>query len=174
MRVSSCGSPTDVRRARSKGLPHERHDEHPERRGHRHRGYAGDDRVAVRQLRDARRAIDFLVRAFGFVSTATYASEGDESVIEHAELVWPEGGGVMLGSADRDESPFSQTPTGGASVYVVTQQPDGLYERATAAGVELVRGLVDEDYGSRGFSVRDLEGNIWSFGTYRGHPLPQG
>ena len=157
MRVSSCGSPTDVRRARSKGLPHERHDEHPERRGHRHRGYAGDDRVAVRQL-----------------STATYASEGDESVIEHAELVWPEGGGVMLGSDDRDESPFSQTPTGGASVYVVTQQPDGLYERATAAGVELVRGLVDEDYGSRGFSVRDLEGNIWSFGTYRGHPLPQG
>lgn len=124
--------------------------------------------------RDARRAIDFLDRAFGFVSTATYASEGDESVIEHAELVWPEGGGVMLGSADRDESPFSQTPTGGASVYVVTQQPDGLYERATAAGVELVRGLVDEDYGSRGFSVRDLEGNIWSFGTYRGHPLPQG
>ena len=122
--------------------------------------------------RDARGAIDFLVHAFGFVSSATYASEGDESVVEHAELLWPEGGGVMLGSADREESPFSKLPTGCASVYVVTDQPDALYERATAAGAELVRGLLDEDYGSRGFSVRDPEGNIWSFGTYRGHPLP--
>jgi uncharacterized glyoxalase superfamily protein PhnB len=31
-----------------------------------------------------------------------------------------------------------------------------------------VRGLRDEDYGSRGFSVLDPEGNIWSFGTYAG------
>ncbi|HEX7094929.1 MAG TPA: VOC family protein [Acidimicrobiales bacterium] len=122
--------------------------------------------------RDARAAIDFLVRAFGFVSTATYASEHDEKVVEHAELVWPEGGGVMLGTADRPESEFSQMPTGCASVYIVTDQPDALFERATAAGAGLVRGLVDEDYGSRGFSVRDPEGNIWSFVTYRGHPLP--
>ena len=26
----------------------------------------------------------------------------------------------------------------------------------------------DEDYGSTGFSVRDPEDNIWSFGTYGG------
>ena len=26
----------------------------------------------------------------------------------------------------------------------------------------------DEDYGSTGFSVRDPEDNIWSFGTYKG------
>jgi uncharacterized glyoxalase superfamily protein PhnB len=24
----------------------------------------------------------------------------------------------------------------------------------------------DEDYGGRGFTCRDLEGRIWSFGTY--------
>ena len=28
-------------------------------------------------------------------------------------------------------------------------------------------GLTDTDYGSRDFSVRDPEGNLWSFGTYR-------
>jgi uncharacterized glyoxalase superfamily protein PhnB len=50
----------------------------------------------------------------------------------------------------------------------VSDQPDALYERAMAAGAELVQGLRDEDYGARGFSVRDPEGNIWSFGTYRG------
>ena len=52
--------------------------------------------------------------------------------------------------------------------YVVTDEPDALYERRMAAGAELVQGLRDEEYGSRGFSVRDPEGNIWSFGTYRG------
>lgn len=57
---------------------------------------------------------------------------------------------------------------GNASLYVVTDQPDALFERATAAGAEVVRGLKDEDYGSRGFTVRDPEGNHWSFGTYRG------
>jgi uncharacterized glyoxalase superfamily protein PhnB len=30
----------------------------------------------------------------------------------------------------------------------------------------------DEDYGSTGFVVADPEGNLWSFGTYRGEPLP--
>jgi uncharacterized glyoxalase superfamily protein PhnB len=28
--------------------------------------------------------------------------------------------------------------------------------------------LKDEDYGSRGFTVSDPEGNLWSFGTYAG------
>jgi uncharacterized glyoxalase superfamily protein PhnB len=53
-------------------------------------------------------------------------------------------------------------------VYVVCDNPDELFERAVGAGAELVRGLRDEDYGSRGFTVRDPEGNLWSFGTYGG------
>jgi hypothetical protein len=32
------------------------------------------------------------------------------------------------------------------------------------------RDAQDEDYGSRGFTARDPEGNLWSFGTYRGAP----
>jgi uncharacterized glyoxalase superfamily protein PhnB len=122
--------------------------------------------------RDAQAAIRFLTEAFGFVSTATYTAEDDEAVVHHAELLWPEGGGIMLGTADRPDSPFSQLPTGSASVYVVTDQPDAVFKRATGAGAEVVRELRDEDYGSRGFSVRDPERNIWSFGTYRGHPMP--
>ncbi len=37
-----------------------------------------------------------------------------------------------------------------------------------AAGATIVRGLRDEDYGSRGFTCRDPEGVFWSFGTYAG------
>ncbi len=116
---------------------------------------------------DARAATRFLVDALGFEERLVVVGD-DDSVVAHAELVWPEGGGVMLGSANRDDSVFSQKPTGAASVYVVTDHPDEVHERAIAAEAELIRPLQDEDYGSRGFTVADPEGNLWSFGTYRG------
>ena len=78
-----------------------------------------------------------------------------------------EGGGIMLGSTS-DDNEFSRRKPGMSSIYVVTDAPDALFDRATAAGAEVVRGLRDEDYGSRAFTVRDPEGSIWSFGTYRG------
>jgi uncharacterized glyoxalase superfamily protein PhnB len=53
---------------------------------------------------------------------------------------------------------------------VVTDDPDGLFDRATKAGAEVIMPLHDTDYGSRDFAVRDPEGNRWSFGTYRGEP----
>jgi len=122
----------------------------------------------VLTYRDARGAIKFLVDAFGFEERAAYAEENDPSVIVHAEMRWPLGGGIMFGSAGKDDSPFGQRTPGNDSVYVVCDDPDGLFERATGAGAEVVRGLKDEEYGSRGFTVRDLEGNLWSFGTYAG------
>lgn len=92
--------------------------------------------------------------------------EGSREVA-HAELRWPEGGGVMLCSTCED-SVFSRSKPGMTSIYVVTDMPDVLFDRATAASTEIVRGLENEDYGSRGFTVRDQEGTLWTFGTYRG------
>ena len=117
------------------------------------------------RYRDARAAIRFLVDAFGFEEVASYAG-ADDSIVVHAELRWPEGGGVMLGS-DRDDSDIG-APPGVGSIYVVSSDPDRLYARAQAAGAEVVREIRDEDYGSRGFSARDPEGVYWSFGTYAG------
>ncbi|CAM4487743.1 VOC family protein [Nocardia ninae] len=119
-------------------------------------------------FRDARAMSTFLVEAFGFVQTAMYTRDDDPSIVEHAELRWPLGGGVMFGSACKDESEFGKRVPGNDSTYVVCEDPDALFERATAAGAEVLRGLRDEDYGSRGFTVRDPEGNLWSFGTYWG------
>ncbi|HZO26827.1 MAG TPA: VOC family protein [Chloroflexota bacterium] len=117
--------------------------------------------------RDAHAAIAFLTDAFGFVKTLV-VDGGAERAVAHAELRFPEGGGVMLGSASGGGNEFERLPTGSCSVYVATDEPDALFERATRAGATVVRGLEDTDYGSRGFTVRDLEGNLWSFGTYRG------
>ncbi len=116
---------------------------------------------------DAHALIDFLVTALGFEVTALY-DDGDS--VSHAELAWPLGGGIMLGSArptDGDQWPL-QPGTFGA--YVVTDDPDTLYDRAVAAGAEVITELHLTDYGSRDFAIRDPEGNRWSFGTYRGEP----
>lgn len=114
---------------------------------------------------DAHAAIRFLIDAFGFEQVAVYEN-GD--LVDHAELRRPGGGGVMLGSAGRSDSAIAELPAGTGSVYIVTDEPDALFKRATAAGATVVQGLRDEDYGSRGFTVRDPEGVLWSFGTYAG------
>ena len=69
------------------------------------------------------------------METITVPGDGD-GVVVHAELRWPEGGGVMLGTADRADSEFSQLPTSCASVYVVTDDPHTVYKKAVAAGAK--------------------------------------
>lgn len=124
------------------------------------------------RARDARALIKFLVDAFGFEATAVY---GEGELVEHAQLSWPLGGGIMLGSArEPTEDNHWSLPPGSFGAYVVTDDPDGLYKRATNAGAEVIQEMNEADYGSRGFGVRDPEGNLWSFGTYRGEPRKAG
>ena len=113
--------------------------------------------------------IDWLVTALGFVETARH-TEGDSVV--HAELLWPEGGGVMLGDHVRGDDDPHATPAGAAVSFLVTHDSDAVYARARAAGAEVVMEMHDTDYGDHGFSVRDPEGNVWSVGQYRGQPPP--
>ncbi|GAA3288135.1 MULTISPECIES: VOC family protein [Dactylosporangium] len=115
---------------------------------------------------DARALISFLVDAFGFAEVAAF---GDGTLIHHAEVAWPEGGGIMLGSHRDDD--WNLRP-GTFGCYVVTADPDAVHARALAAGAEIVRGPYTTDYGSREFAARDPEGNLYSFGTYRGEPRP--
>jgi uncharacterized glyoxalase superfamily protein PhnB len=101
---------------------------------------------------------------------------GPEREVAHAELALGPGL-IMLGSAS-DEMPAVETdprtPEGGFdfsrvpfAIYAAVDDIDAHYERARAAGAEIVRELNDTDYRSREYVARDLEGNVWSFGTYR-------
>ena len=114
-------------------------------------------------FRDADAMIAWL-SAIGFVEHATYRSEQDPSVVEHAEWLWPGGGGVMFGSQRPDAA---VTNVGGSAAYLVTDEPDAAFDRAIAAGATVLRAMVDQDYGGRGGSVEDPEGNHWSFGSYQ-------
>ena len=117
---------------------------------------------------DARALIKFLVDAFGFEETVVY---GDGDRVDHAQLSWPPGGGIMMGSVrETDPGQGGVTNPGAFSAYVVTDDVDGVYRRAKAAGAEIIAEPYDTDYGSHDFAARDPEGNRWSFGTYRGEP----
>ena len=118
--------------------------------------------------RNARALIDFYVDAFGFTISALYGEGDPIDHVDHCELLWPLGGGIMLGDDHSDGNGDPPMRPGTFLVYIVTNDPDSLYERAIAAGATHVRGLNDTDYGSREFAVKDPEGNQWSFGTYRG------
>ncbi|GAA1536741.1 VOC family protein [Nocardioides humi] len=113
------------------------------------------------QFRDVE-AMTAWLRAIGFVEHGTYRD--DTGTVVHAEWLWPGGGGLMFGAV-RPESPLQ--PSGSGAVYLVTDDPDAVFEAAVAAGASVERAMVDQDYGGRGGSVRDPEGNHWSFGSYQ-------
>lgn len=118
------------------------------------------------RARNARALIRFLVDTVGFEETAVY---GEGEVVHHAELSWPLGGGIMLGS-EKPDVPASASHAGTFGAYVVVNDPDALHARVQAAGGNIVTGLHETDYGSRDFAIVDPEGNRWTFGTYRGEP----
>ena len=91
--------------------------------------------------------------------------EGEDGKVVHAELSF-RGEAVMLSEAGAGDPVYDQG-LGRTTVYVVVDEVDSLHERAKGAGAEIVLEPTDQDYGSRDFSARDPEGNLWSFGTYR-------
>lgn len=119
-------------------------------------GLSYDDPVAARAW----------LAALGFAEGILVMSE-DGSTVEHSEMRWPEGGRVMVSSRDRSDHTFV-VPRGAGSVYVVADDPDAVLARAKDIGATVIRDMEETDYGSRGFSVADSEGNRWSFGTYAG------
>lgn len=114
-------------------------------------------------FRDADAMITWL-SATGFVEHATYRDESDPSVVVHAEWLWPGGGGIMFGSLRADGV---VTNVGGSSAYLVTDEPDEVFRRAVEAGATVVQDMVDQDYGGRGGTFTDPEGNQWSVGSYQ-------
>lgn len=122
--------------------------------------------IPALRYRDADAGLAFLKAAFGAAEKAVY--RGENGAIMHAELRLG-AGLVMLGQYAEEgflggEPPRPLAST--VSIYVVVDDPDAHCATATAAGATIVRPLEDTPYGSREYSARDCEGNLWSFGTY--------
>ena len=117
--------------------------------------------------RDARVAIEWLEVAFGFEVAEIHPADGDGPV-EHCEMRL-QGNRLMLGS-EGVGNVAKAVSAGPAWNYIAIDDADALYARARDAGAEIVMQPEDQDYGSRDFTVKDPEGNVWSFGTYRPTP----
>lgn len=123
------------------------------------------------RYRDAPAAIEWLCEHFGLEKNAVYPNE--DGSIAHAQLSFGNGM-IMLGSVKNDGSEWSDRikqpdEIGGfetQSPYVVVPDADAVYAKAKAGGAVMVMEIKDEDYGGRGFSCLDLEGHLWSFGSY--------
>lgn len=116
---------------------------------------------------DVDAGVHLLTDVLGFVVTALH--RGEDGIVMHAEARSPDGGGVMFGSRGR---PGDWGTFGAQGVYVAVAESvtlEEIWDRVQAEnGVEILAPLQDTDFGSRQFSFRDREGNLWSLGTYLG------
>ncbi|HLK64887.1 MAG TPA: VOC family protein [Bryobacteraceae bacterium] len=125
--------------------------------------------VTCLRYRNAPAAIDWLCGAFGFERQLVVP--GENGTIAHAQLTFGNGM-IMLGSVhDNEYGRLVKQPDeiGGASTqtaYVIVPDADAHYQRAKAAGAQILIDIKDEAYGGRGYTCRDVEGHIWTFGTY--------
>jgi uncharacterized glyoxalase superfamily protein PhnB/uncharacterized protein YndB with AHSA1/START domain len=130
--------------------------------------------VSILRYRDLSAAVRFLHRAFGI--ECTFAAEAD-GVIVHAQL--RAGASRLFVSPDNPDDAYgmrspSVLPGTNQCVYLVVEsdaEVDDHAVRAEAAGAVIVAAPHDTDYGGREYSCRDLEGHVWSVGSYAGEPF---
>lgn len=121
------------------------------------------------RYRDAPAAIEWLRNTLGF--DVQFVVPNADGSIAHAQLTFGNSM-VMLGSAfDTEYGRLLKQPaeTGGyvtQSAYLVVNDADEVYDRVREAGGKILLDIKDEDYGGRGFTCSDLEGHVWSIGTY--------
>lgn len=125
--------------------------------------------LPLMRYRDLATSVTWLGDAFGFEKQVA-VTDPDGSTV-YAQLICGNSL-LMLGSVrqtDLDRLMKQPDEIGGVetqSCYVVVEDADQHYARAIAAGAEIVLDIKSDSLGRRGYSCRDPEGHIWSFGTY--------
>ncbi|MDH3648000.1 MAG: VOC family protein [Gammaproteobacteria bacterium] len=125
--------------------------------------------IPTLRYKDAPAALEWLCKAFGFEKSLVVPDESGG--IAHAQLLFGNGM-VMLGSARDDAFGALQAPLNAPdlpvsqSAYIIVADVDVHHARAKSAGAQIVLEPEDQDYGGRLYSCRDIEGNLWNFGSY--------
>ncbi|MCE9657680.1 MAG: VOC family protein [Burkholderiales bacterium] len=127
--------------------------------------------IPVLRYRDAPAAIEWLCKVFGFEKHLVVPHQ--DGSVAHAQLSFGNGM-IMLASVPKTETEFGRLmkqpdEVGGAQTqtsYLVVTNVDALYANAKAGGARIATEIKDEGYGGRDFSCYDLEGHLWSFGSY--------
>jgi PhnB protein len=117
-------------------------------------------------VRPAEELIDFVRRAFGAEELLRTTGSGDGV---HAEVLIGDSRLMIGGGGAWSGSP---TPTG---LHLYVADADSAYRTALDAGAESLYPPVNQPYGDREASVRDLAGNHWYIATHQtGGHIPPG
>ncbi len=118
-------------------------------------------------VRDAPEAISFYVKAFGAVERFRLTEPNDRRV-RHAEL---EVGDSRLFITDIPLAPETIIPnadeTSPVWLYLYVTDPDAVFDRAVAAGADVVTLIGDQPWGDRYGCVRDPFGYRWGIARRR-------
>jgi uncharacterized glyoxalase superfamily protein PhnB len=119
-------------------------------------------RIASLVYADLEAAFDFLVRVFGLGPGRLVRDE--QGRVVHGEIQAGDGV-VWLHPESRQFGLASPQSVGAvtASVVVMVEDVDAHYRHAAAQGAVIEYEPVDQPYGHREYSARDVEGGLWSF-----------
>jgi uncharacterized glyoxalase superfamily protein PhnB len=127
--------------------------------------------IPTLRYRDPAKAIPWLRDVLGL--RATFVAEEAGTVV-HAQLRLGDGL-VFIGPDHADDkygmhSPLALNGTNQCVCIAIDEGVDEHCANARIHGAEIVTEPYDTPYGSREYSLRDLEGHVWCVGTYRGEP----
>jgi uncharacterized glyoxalase superfamily protein PhnB len=126
------------------------------------------------RYRDPAAAVDWLSRVFG-MRAHFVARAGDEpdAAVAHAQMKL--GDALLFLGPDYDDDPYGMRtplalPGTNQCVCIALDNVDEVYRKAVEAGAQTVNAPRKTPYGAYEFSVKDLEGHVWTVSDYRGEP----
>ncbi|MCK8481693.1 VOC family protein [Psychroserpens algicola] len=125
--------------------------------------------IPVIQYKNAKAAIEWICESFGFEKRLVVP--GENCTIIHAQLTYGNSM-IMLSSENNNEygklinTPNCLNEINTQAPYIIVEKIDDHYKNAVAKGAKILIEIKDEAYGGRGYTCKDLEGHIWSFGSY--------
>jgi uncharacterized glyoxalase superfamily protein PhnB len=114
---------------------------------------------------NARVAIDWLCRVFGFELTFCVPSDGP--IVQHARLAIA-GNRVMIGSVRPDEPTFVSPQHAGLmtqAICVYVTDIDAHYRRSVNEHAQMLTPITNTGFGARQYEASDCEGHRWIFTT---------
>ncbi len=126
--------------------------------------------IPALRYRDAHKAIDFLIAAFGFEKQAVF--DGPDGTVMHAQLTF--GNGMVMLSSVMEDGEWSKwiaqpDEIGGRETMtpcLIVSDATAVHASAKAAGAQITMELAEMPYGGKAFGCTDLEGHRWSIGEY--------
>ena len=109
---------------------------------------------------DVPAALEFLSSAFGFREQLRF--EDETGTVNHAEMRL-DADSIFLGDPGSEYVSPARGGHTGAQVHVYVDDVDAHFDRAKAAGAQIVNEPADQDYGDRRYDAKDPEGHLWSF-----------